>query len=313
MTGYLVNYQGTRYKLPVLNSYYIAMTDGRSAGSFDVSFTYEKSMKKMLDSAVRLFVEHEGKVVFYGVVDEYQVNFDGGSMVTVSGRDMAGLLMDNEAAAADFYYCGIDDILERYVYPYGIATEKVTRMSLYGFSAETGSSCFSVLSDFTKKAGGIIPFFTGEGKLDLSRRDRNYLKITDASSVFDLSFTKKRYGRLSQVTVRDVIGRRETVTDEDFIAQGGMAGRITMVTKDTARSDMRYTGEQMIKESKQGCDTVSLSLPTLFAAEPGDRVSLSLTEAGVSGEYLVTEIAVWADGSGAGTRIMLEDENNVAV
>lgn len=61
--------------------------------------------------------------MFTGVVDECQVEQSGGgSVLELSGRGMAALLLDNEALGEDYGAATMEDILRDHVRPYGIQT-----------------------------------------------------------------------------------------------------------------------------------------------------------------------------------------------
>ena len=305
MRGYLVDYSGYEYKLPVLTSWQTRHTDGSSCDSFEVSFVYSSEMGPMLEGAVNFYGEYEGEIVFYGIVDEYEINISDSNTVTVSGRGLAGRLMDNEAEAADFYMCSMEDILTRYVRPFGVRNiDMITGVpSLWGYSVTTGQSCWSALTQFTEKAAGITPRFSRDGRMIISSKAGKTLKISFANSIFDVSYKNQRYGIVSSVIVKTIEGRYERVTDEKFVAEGGCAQRVTMVTKDTARSDMAYEGQKIIRDSKKGKKVLSISLPALFAAQPEDRIIVDLEYIGLSGEYRVTESISWADEDSCGTRL----------
>lgn len=69
----------------------------------------------------RFWAEHGGERVFTGVVDECQVEQSGnGSVLELSGRGMAALLLDNEALGQDYGTATLEDILRDHVRPYGI-------------------------------------------------------------------------------------------------------------------------------------------------------------------------------------------------
>ena len=92
--------------------------------------------------------------MFYGIVDEYEMDFSGAqSLIHISGRGLGGLLTDNQCEKAEFAFCGIGDVLSRYVYPLGISTAVCDGMaSLSGYSVGSGASCWSALEQFTRFA-----------------------------------------------------------------------------------------------------------------------------------------------------------------
>ena len=101
MTGYIINSSGTETELPSFLSWDICHSIGEPCDWFEVSFIYYSHQLSKLQSACRFRAEHDGATVFTGVVDEYSISIDEhGSVVTISGRSPAALLLDNELPAA---------------------------------------------------------------------------------------------------------------------------------------------------------------------------------------------------------------------
>lgn len=309
MRGYLISHDDTVYALPLLTEWQVRHTNGNGCDSFEVTFVYDPKMKPMLDSAVRFYGEHSGKRVFYGIVDEYEIDLYDKCTVTLSGRGMGGLLLDNEAAAAEFYVCRLNDVLDRYVFPLGIDIAECSEFSaVYGYDVTSGSSCMKALSGYTEKSSGVIPRFSKEGKLVLNNDSGRTLRITAENGIFDVYYKKQRYGIVSEVEVKTVTGKTCLVKNEEFTAAGGKLKQVMMVPKNTSLADMRYKGKSTIDASKEGKTVLRMSLPALFAAEPCDKVLLDAEKLGLSGSYWVTETVVWADKTSCGTRIYMKSE-----
>ena len=90
--------------------------------------------------------------MFTGVVDECQVEQSGsGSVLELSGRGMAALLLDNEALGEDYGAATMEDILRDHVRPYGIQTAAGANLPpVSPFSVATGRSEWSVVYDFAR-------------------------------------------------------------------------------------------------------------------------------------------------------------------
>lgn len=82
-----------------------------------------------LAEAVRFAAEEDGERVFTGVVDEVCCGWDeDGARLSVSGRSMAALLLDNEALGCDYQTATLADILRDHVTPYGIQVGRTDRL-----------------------------------------------------------------------------------------------------------------------------------------------------------------------------------------
>jgi len=307
MIGYITDYSGREYRLPAMLSWSVCHTLGEPADSFELCCLFESGMLAHLSDAVRFRGEHSGETVFNGVVDEFEVECSGaGRTVSMSGRGLAALLLDNEAEAAEYGACSLAEIITRHVKPYGVTEITADELpSVSGYSVKSGSSQWKVLSSFTDCVSGIIPRFSRDGVLVISAAKGRRLKL-DTNAAYDVSYREKRYGVISEVLVKNTLrGTSATVSNDDFIARGGCARRVLTVPRKTGAESMRYTGAYQIGRSESDRVILRLTVPTLFAAFPNDAVSLSMSELGVEGEYLVRASECWADATGAGTRLEL--------
>lgn len=309
MTGYIIDYSGTEYRLPVLMSWEVNHTMGYPADSFVLSFVYELDMLKHLESAVRFRGSYDGKTVFYGVVDEVNVTVSkSGSTAELSGRGMAALLMDNEVESIEFEVCTLPEILRRYTAPFGIECVAADNMgTLQGYTVASGTSAWKALSRFTQCAGGITPRFTRTGELVISSNPGHHFQLDGERAALGYSLRAERYGIISEVLVKNsAMGTYETVRNSEFIAEGGMCRRVVNVPRKTGADAMRYTGDYQIKESKKEKRQLSVTLAEPFSAFPADIVTLYAPKLGFGGEYTICRTKSFADGRGCGEIITLE-------
>jgi len=308
MTGYLIDYKGDTYKLPKLFSWTVNHGLGTPCDAFEICFVYESYMADILSGAVRFKGTFDGKTVFYGIVDEYEINIDSsGCSASVSGRGLAGILLDNEAEAVQYSVCSLNDIIANHVKPYGI-TDMLVSASGYAnnYRVDSGRSEWSALYEFARFACNVTPYFTREGKLMLTPIDGQRLYIDDRSGVFDVKYREKRYDRISEALVknntRDV---SVTVENSSFLKKGGMCRRVINVPRNTGYDSMRYTGMYQIKCADEEHIVLEFTIPQLFAAFPNDIVDVKLASFGLIGQYRVKETSVWADGTSCGTKVRL--------
>lgn len=308
MTGYLTDYSGRKHTLPPLLSWSVTHGLGSPSDCFELCCVYDPSMEPLLKGAYRFTGVHDGKTVFYGVVDETQAEIVGeGRLFSVSGRGLAALLLDNEAETVQYYVCSIRDILTNHVYPLGISNVEYQSLgSLYNFTVDSGESQWAVLSRFSGFAAGIKPRFTRDGKLVISKREGNSFVLDSSSGAFNLIRKECRYGVISSVLVKNKVrGTRTIVENSEFIARGGSCRRVINVPRLTGYNAMRYTGSYQISESKKDSTQYVVTLPKLFAAEPNDIITVKIPEMGDPITLKAGEVTVWANGTGCGTEITL--------
>lgn len=309
MTGYIISSSGAETELPPFLSWDICHGLGEPCDWFEVSFIYYSHQLSKLQSACRFRAEHNGATVFTGVVDEYSISIDEhGSVVTISGRSPAALLLDNELPAASYAALSSESLISSFITPNGISqVVSGAAKTLGSFSVSTGESAWSAVKRFSRYAWGTTPFFTPEGVLILNGRQGSNITVDADKDAHAVKLRDERYGIISDVRVKNrVTGASYTVRNEDFIARGGKSHRELTVPKTTGADAARYTAEYQIAESKRGRHLIELTITKQFACFPGDIIELSSTALGVSGSYRVSASHCWADSFSAGTIVALE-------
>ena len=309
MTGYIISSSGAETELPPFLSWDVCHGLGEPCDWFEVSFIYYSHQLSKLQSACRFRAEHNGATVFTGVVDEYSISIDEhGSVVTISGRSPAALLLDNELPAASYAALSSESLISSFITPYGIGqVVSGAAKTLGSFSVSTGESAWSAVKRFSRYAWGTTPFFTPEGVLILNGRQGSNITVDADKDAHAVKLRDERYGIISDVCVKNrVTGASYTVRNEDFIARGGKSHRELTVPKTTGADAARYTAEYQIAESVRGRHLIELTITKQFACFPGDIIELSSTALGVSGSYRVSASHCWADSFSAGTIVTLE-------
>ena len=170
MRGYVTDFEGKTWMLPILTAWRFEYTAGVPCDSFWLCCPWEPGSGTVPARWVRFTAEHEGERVFTGVIDECQVSLsEKGRVLEVSGRGMAAVLLDNEALGQDYGTATQADILRDHVTPYGIQTAPGASLpAVSRFSVATGSSEWSVVYDFARYYGGVAPRFDRLGRLVLT-------------------------------------------------------------------------------------------------------------------------------------------------
>lgn len=309
MTGYLLSPAGKRWRLPPFLSLTLTRTGSVPCDSFEGVCLWGEGSDPRLSEAYRLIVEENGARRFTGVVDEAELSWtEAGGRLTVSGRGLAALLLDNETAGQDYQAATEEDILRNHVLPYGVeVAERGSLPAVPEFSASAGASEWDVLYSFAKYHGGTEPWFDVYGRLYLNGGERGrLLRLTDEAGVTALTWRDKRYGVYSEILVRDrgslSVGR---VTNDAFAAQGGRCRRVLTMPAKSAYETMRYSGEYQLRESYAKRIRLSVTLPVSYACEPTDRVSLELTKPAIRGVWRVLETESVSDSRGVRTTLTL--------
>ena len=307
----LITCDKRQFALPEPISWELQYGLGSPCDSFQLLCPWVPGQEGALEDGVRINVRHEGALIFCGVVDEWECLLqEGGGCLTIHGRGMQALLLDNEAAGAEFGVATLEDILRHYVTPYGITLAEPAKLpSVSGFSVQTGSSCWQVLDQFARYHGGIRPRFTKEGKLLLTPwREEGELCIDDATPVTRLLLRHKRYGVLSQVKVVNRVSlASSTVVNEAFRSKGGCASRVLTMPRTSSYQTLRYNGQYQLDQSRAQLRQVELTVAAPFMAWPGQLVKLQRTGWGGGGSYRVVELSLRLGSGGYETCLVLAD------
>lgn len=309
MTGYLLTHEGKKLALPPLTGWRLIRTGTVPCDSFEGTCLWEGGVDKSLEECCRLMVEEDGQRRFTGVLDECELSWkEKGSTLTVSGRGLAALLLDNESPGRDYQAATLSDILREHVEPYGIRVSKVGKLpTVPNFSTATGSSQWQVLYSFAKYHGGMEPRFDVYGALTVGGKEGGRtLKLTDSDGPIELTWRDKRYGVYSEILVRDRGSMREQrVSNKEFVAQGGACQRVMTMPGKSAYEAMRYSGEYQLRESYAKRFRLGVTLPGSYVCEPGDRVEIDLKRPGIQGLWRVLETESVLDPKGQGVTLTL--------
>lgn len=301
---------GTHYCLPAVRELEFEYGCGTPCDSFRVVCLWTCGDDAVLTDATRFDAWQGEEQVFAGVVDECQVSWSvRGSLLTVTGRGMAALLLDNEARSMDYETATLADILRDHVAPYGIeVAEKDEMAAVRRFSVTGGSSEWSVLYQFARYHGGVTPRFDRKGRLVLSDGEDGTLRVIgDRTPLTALTAKDKRYGVLSEVWVqeRGNAPKIQKIENTAFKKSGGQCRRIYTMPGKSNYQTMRYQGQYQIERSQQQRLRLQAEIAAPFCAWPGERVKLARTGWGRNGIWKVASAAVSLDASGYRTRLEL--------
>lgn len=309
MEGYLLRYDGGRIDLPPFTGWKLRRTDSVPCDSFEGTCPWDAGVEPELEKASRLIVEEAGDRRFTGILDEYELTWDGsGGSLSLSGRGLAALLLDNEARGQDYQVATLADILKDHVTPYGVPVGRTRSLPpVPGFSVETGSSEWQVLYSFTRYYGGVQPRFDAWGSLivDAAASGRT-VAVDDRTGVTAAVWRDRRYGVYSEILLQDRATKSvQRMVNQAFFKQGGCCRRVLTLPGKSAYQTARYSGQFQLDRSAEERFRGELTVPGSYFCEPGDRVSVSLSRPTLAGTWTVLETESVLDGNGARVKLTL--------
>ncbi len=293
MKAILQVYGGEQYTLPPLLSWEVTVTGSVPCDSFSITCLYDAKMASLLEKAHRLTLVDK-KPVLEAVIDEYEIVQDRrGRQLSLSGRGLMALLLDNESAAVEYIYPTLSELLRNHAAPCGIGWESFSELrGREVYSVSSGSSQWKALSGFTRYVGGFEPRITAMGKLQAVpwKDNGKRLSINVRTPVLKFSWKDQRYGVYSEVLVMDKLKKtRQVVRNQEFLARGGNCRRVLYVPGRSSGTAMRYTGAYQIEQSKRHKRKLTLVLPGRFWAEPGQVICMERKDIGITGDFYLEE------------------------
>ena len=294
MTGRIITSDHRIYDLPALLEWNIRYTGSVPCDSYTVSFLYDKTMAGPLHLAAGFAAMEDGEVLLRGIVDEYTVELgEQGVTATVTGRGYAARLLDNESRPLTYQAATLAEIIRNHVTPYGISCGEMADLRASSvYTVASGSSQWKALENFCRTYGGFSPRFGRDGKLlAVPERDNGRrLMIQEGTPVLSCTLQEDHYGVLTEVLVIDKTQNVSyLVKNQDMIDRGGQCRRVVYTPGQSTWAAMRYTGEYQIARSKEEEVSITVKLPGVFAAFPGDVARLDLEQLGLAGDYRVAE------------------------
>lgn len=163
-----------------------------------------------------------------------------------------------------------------------------------------------MLEDFLWFGCRQKPRFSRDGVLIIGTEKGRRLSVDSNTAVCEQVLRRRRYGVISDVVVKNkVLGVSSVVENTEFKNRGGTCRRVVNVPRYTYYDGMRSTGDYQIEQSKADELSLSITLPELFAAFPGDIIELKRAELGMNGSYIVGRSRCFASADNMGTEIIL--------
>lgn len=301
----VITCDGATYSLPQLLSWQLLRTDGDGCDGFCVCFAADAKTDGWLAKAVKFSASEGNRQVFCGIVDDYELELGSqGTRCTLSGRGMAGRLLDNEVRPAEYQQAYLSMILERYVHAYGISSKAVSLPPLSLFSVPLGTSCWNVLRGFCINAGGRPPWCSADGVVQVATQYPYTGKGFTEEQLLSATYCNCRYGVISRQLHITPEGTVFTATNDAFIAIGGSAQKVRYRAGSTLSCNYRSPNAQ-IADSRTQQFRLKLELPGNFLAEPNTWVSATVPTLGISGNFRVCQCLSEGRGKGVTCTLIL--------
>ena len=309
MKAILQVYGGEKYTLPPILAWSVTLTGGVPCDSFSLTCLYDAKMAPLLEKAYRLTLVDK-EPLLEAVIDEYEILQDRrGRQLSLSGRGLMALLLDNESAAVEYIYPTLSELLRRHVTPCGVNLASFSELrGKEPYAVRSGSSQWKALSGFTRYAGGFEPRMTPMGKLQAVpwRGGGTRLSINVRTPISKLSWKEQRYGVYSEVLVIDKLKKtQQIIKNQEFLARGGNCRRVLYVPGRSSGTAMRYTGAYQIDQSKKHTRRLTAVLPGKFRAVPGQVLRMERNDIGITGDFYLEEWSSSCDERGEQTTLTM--------
>ena len=314
----LITCGGQTYLAPTVKEWRLRRTGSVPCDDLEAVCLFDGQLMDVLPGVYRFEAYQGDDLVLRGVVDEYRAEVSaGGRLLTITGRGMAALLLDNEAEAAEYQGATVEEILRNHVLPWGVQVGEWEALRCAGaYRVDSGSSQWQALSGFVRYVGDFLPWFTAEGTLQVRPMAGSgaALWIDGAAAVTDCAVRFTRYGVISEMLVKDKSRRTvQRVANQAFLELGGSRRQVLYTPGVSTLAAMRYTGEYQIRRSMEGKRQVELTVAGAFAAQPGDMAQVVYDPLGLAGDYDVVEAESRGGEAGETTTLLLEARDRVDI
>lgn len=303
MNFYVECASGEEIALPEPLNWLLEYGTDSPCDSFELILPWKGSFPVELKQWAKFRGEEEGEIRFVGLIDQVEGSISTlGAKLYLSGRGMAGRLLDNETLGVEYMTATLQDILGNYVTSLGITVAEAENLpALSPFLVETGSSCWTALKDFCCYYGTVVPRFNKTGELLLnSFNDDKTWEIGDDCPVLESRCCEKRYGVYSEVWIRDRVTKEVNVaTDAEFQAQGLSCRRVVTTASGSNSQARSYDASFRLEQSATEKFRLWLKIPIHVHWDIGDCVAINRTDFANNGTYRLMRLSLASNGTGA--------------
>lgn len=166
-------------------------------------------------------VLNKNERIFYGLVDsQSDEHTSKGSLLTVSARSLACILLDNEALPQTYCMVSMPTLMQRHFIPLGFrhftGTDKTFDDELV---ISKGMSEWAVLAAFCRKFIGVSPTIDCYGTIDISGQKNTDILYLSSEQCLSKLHTLKRHLLISDIFARAAVSEGYIMPFEDQMAK----------------------------------------------------------------------------------------------
>lgn len=250
-------------------------------------------------------------LVFSGIIDEQAIEYSNkGCLIKISARNMAALLVDNEAYPQNYERVSLKVIFDRHIKPYGF-TDFIGDDKPFAdkFIVHKGMSEWDVLYSFCYRFLRTNPRVVNNTVIDASGiyQSSNKVNIDNSCGIKykNISYLIKRYKRLSEIFIRTKSNASYDVRTYDKSAiENGISRKRYLNDFNDSRVLASY-GEDMIKNAKFNSNVIKATCIGNAHVSIGDYADISDPIIGNIKNLVVQKIIYSLQSSGEFTEIYM--------
>lgn len=299
--------KGRQVILPYPVSLNISKNTGVPADSLTAVFTYESPLPELAEITVE---DNSGKREFTGVIDEQLVFCKNNiSLLRLSCRSMAAVLLDNEAYPRSYILPSIDVIFEKCLKPYGIKgyIGKDSAIST-AFTVDKGMTCWQVLEDFCSRFLNVYPRINEDGLLDITNeKNTQKLNFSNQGGIYysGISKTVNRHKQVSHVIARTGLNTDYSyvVTNEQAVERG--INNVRYLNCAEMPNEYLSLADKIIANSQKKSVEYTIKCPQKLTDILGCDAEIESDIIGSESGLTVTAVDYYINGDGEYTEIEL--------
>ncbi len=271
--------------------------------------TIRLPITRPLPEITRICVRYGEDILFNGITDEQTETYsDNSAFVTIKGRSMEALLLDNEALPQTYCLPSFGLLFARHFRELGFSGYRADDKSYNGeFVISKGTSEWGVLVDFCNKFSHTSPVITNDGIIDISG---SYVPDTIRVSKAILISLSRRLNRSTLVS--DIIARTYPAGGYNMTFHSNKAEAIDVRRKRYVNAVGHKVNsitdiDALIRKSESAYQTITAQCSGCIHCLPGDHLLLEDD----SSCYRIKEVQLTVDAAGEKTTIFAEVTNYV--
>lgn len=215
-----------------------------------------------------------GKTLFTGAVDRQVSSLSKeGRLLRLEARSRGALLLDNEALPCTMTNVRLSAVFNTFIAPYGFTLYSPgDGRYLAAYTVHKGQSEWDALTGYTRRAYGHTPYLRSNAVVVGPPRSASILTIGRGGYPFSaLEHEVTPYSVISKVVLRDADGRYTSAVNNSGAGYYGVWRKRYVIPANEYMDAAGLDANQRIRRSMLGKERVTVTLPGLVGAEPGQE------------------------------------------